>query len=339
MLFLPGLFYVILLITYLMIYSKRAYIINEIINPKHLSKDTNQASSLNQEEKQPMSLNKTHGHKPVPPHIHQRNQPVPPHEHQGHQPIPPHKHLEHHSFIGPNNSDIRNSKPQDTSALPIKNKQKLQTILLFFLLIIGISIAPFINISISIIVMICGSILLFLDNKKPEDAINTLPILDALVFISTLFFIGTILKISGLLSMAVDNIISYSGSNNYIIVLIIILSAFIIATFLSAGPAAATLLPICSQLTGLVDYRIIYTALALGILARSSMLPWSATGGPIMLGEVNRFLKQKNISKTMEKEVLCIFKLKNYLSFSIPFSLIILFCSILYLLIYIALSL
>lgn len=352
MLFLPCLFYAVLLVTYLLIYSKKAYIVsvNTIEDNNHPPDFFNNADHTSPlcEEKQPstpLSIPKEHQSilPPNPP----KHSPIPPPNPLGHHIISSHhpvkQHYFHiskdtHSSIPPNISKKHSSNPENTDSPPKNNKQTPQTIFLFILLIFGICIAPFINISISIIVMLCGSVLLFFDKQNPEDTINRLPVLDSLIFISTLFFIGTVLKISGILNMAVQYIIAFTGTNRYFIVLVIILSAFIIATFLSAGPAAATLLPICSQLTQLIDYRIIFTALALGILAGSSMFPWSATGGPILLGEVNRFLKQNTISKTAEKDVLNIFKLKHYLSFSVPFSLFILCSSILYLFLYIAIS-
>lgn len=146
------------------------------------------------------------------------------------------------------------------------------------------------------------------------------------------------MEATGTLTIAIDYILSFTGTNSYLIVIIILISAFFIATFLSAGPAAATLLPICTDLSPLVGYKIIYASLALGILAGSSMLPWSATGGPILLAETSRFLKQGKITEDYKGEINSIFNLKKYISFSIPFSTIILFlsgiilCSYIYLL-------
>lgn len=326
-LFFPCLFFAILLVIYLLIYSKKACFLNK--NISDFGQSLPQKLQTPNSNKKPPHLPHENLVKP-PKDLPHKDHPIPPHHHINHHPIPPESNRS--SSIVPKHSKEHNRLVKDSG----KNKQTLQTILLFILLLFGIGISPFLNISISIIVMICGSTLLILDSKSPEDAINTLPVLDALVFITTLFFIGTILEISGILSMAVDYIFFFTGTNRYFIVLVIILLAFIISTFLSAGPAAATLLPICVQLTEIVDYRIIYTALALGILAGSSMLPWSATGGPVMLGEVNRFIKQENIDRDTEMEVRTIFNLKRYLLFSIPFSLVILGSSILYLFIYLS---
>lgn len=327
MLFLPCLFFAILLIAYLMLYSKKLNKPNiitkaNVMDLTYLSNDKHYYFEL---------FHRKHPPVPIPPH--QEHPPVPIPLHQEHPPVHLLKDPSH--MADPKHSKDSNSTNNDNNNInPPKNtKQIILTSSLFILLIVGICIAPFVNVSIAVISMFFGSALLLFDRRSPEDAINTLAIMDSIVFISTLFLIGAVLEISGILSMVVDYIIAITGTNRYLIVLVIIMSAFIIATFLSAGPAAATLLPICSQLTLSVDYRIIYTALALGILAGSSTLPWSATGGPIMLGEVNRFLKQKDISYRTKTEVFNIFNLKQYLSFSIPFSLFILCCSILYLLI------
>ena len=124
---------------------------------------------------------------------------------------------------------------------------------------------------------------------KPDNILNTVPVLDSLVFISTLFILSSVLEKSGVLDSIVKYIISFTSDNVFLILLAVLFSAFIIATFLSAGPAAATLLPICLQLNPIVGSNLVYAALVLGILAGSSMLPWSATGGPIMLIEVGRY--------------------------------------------------
>ena len=117
--------------------------------------------------------------------------------------------------------------------------------------------------------------------------------------------------------------------------LAVLFSAFIIATFLSAGPAAATLLPICLQLNPIVGSNLVYAALALGILAGSSMLPWSATGGPIMLSEVGRYQNDHIIESNYKVKINQVYNLKKYISFSIPFSLIILSISALFLISYV----
>ena len=114
--------------------------------------------------------------------------------------------------------------------------------------------------------------------------------------------------------------------------------SFLIATFLSAGPAAATLLPICTSLSSLVPFHLIYAALALGILSGSSMLPWSATGGPVLLSQTKRFIKHIRMLPYEKKELEEIFVLKNYLVFSIPFALFMVLFSALYIVIYIAIT-
>lgn len=88
-------------------------------------------------------------------------------------------------------------------------------------------------------------------------------------------------------------IVGLTNNNLYLMTLAVLLLAFLTATFLSARPATATLLPICKTLEPLVPFKLIYAALALGILCGSSMLPWSATGGPIMLSQIKKNLDEK----------------------------------------------
>ena len=211
-------------------------------------------------------------------------------------------------------------------------------LVIFILYIAGVSIGPFIDISIAYVSLIFGGIALFISNGNSMDNLNRLPIMDSIVFIVALFLIGGVLESSGILTIAANYVISFTNENSYLITLSVLLIAFAIATFLSAGPAASTLLPICAALSYLVPNKLIYAALALGVLAGSSMLPWSATGGPILLSETNRFLNEVNLDKEDRKRINEIYNLKSYILFSIPFSTIMLLLSAIYLVTFIKLS-
>lgn len=306
-LFIPCFFYILILIVYTYFFSNKIY---------KATIDTKKSNiSFDQSLIKPIP--------PPPPH----KKKLPHLQPKDKKPLP-HKNKKIHP-LSKNEANLENKKSKNDFILPI---------ILFLLLIIGVSIAPFVNLSIAYIVMFCGSILLLINKKTPEDVINTLTILDSITFIAALFLISAVLEATGTLTIAIDYILSFTGTNSYLIVIIILISAFFIATFLSAGPAAATLLPICTDLSPLVGDKIIYASLALGILAGSSMLPWFATGGPILLAETSRFLKQGKITEDYKGEINSIFNLKKYISFSIPFSTIILFlsgiilCSYIYLL-------
>ena len=66
------------------------------------------------------------------------------------------------------------------------------------------------------------------------------------------------------------------------------------------------------------------------------MLPWSATGGPVMLSEINRFLHSHTNTLSIEdkERINEIYNIKHYIAFSIPFSFIILGISAIFLIIY-----
>lgn len=231
-------------------------------------------------------------------------------------------------------------KPRE---LPFKHRphvhwKKLRPVLLLFVMyLVFISIGPFINLSIAYTSLFFGGILLLLDKRKPDDVLNSLPILDSISFLIALFLIGSALEQSGILNITAQYIIGLTNKSTYLITLSVLLLAFIIATFLSAGPATATLLPICTELAPMVPYKLIYTALALGILAGSSMLPWSATGGPILFSQTNNFMKNphNHVNEEKRRNIDKIYHLRKYIAFSIPFSLIILLFSAAYLAIYI----
>ena len=229
-----------------------------------------------------------------------------------------------------------------TREIPFKIKPKVKwrelkiPFIIFFIYITSVSIAPFFDISIAYVSLFFGGVLLIIDKKNPMDALNDLPIMDSITFLIALFLIGGVLESSGILKKASQEIIGFTNNNVYLITLSILFIAFFIATFLSAGPAAATLLPICLSLSPLVPFKLIYAALALGILSGSSMLPWSATGGPILMSQTNGFLKKPNIPKEEKERIREIFSLKSYLLFSIPFSCIMLILSAVYLCVYIS---
>lgn len=229
-----------------------------------------------------------------------------------------------------------------TREIPFKRKPNVKwkelriPLVIFLVYIVGVSVAPFFNISIAYVSLFFGGILLIIDKKNPMDSLNDLPIMDSITFLIALFLIGGVLECSGILSKAAQYIIGFTNNNKYLIVLSILFISFFIATFLSAGPAAATLLPICLSLSELVPFKLIYAALALGILSGSSMLPWSATGGPILMSQTNGFLKKPHIPKEEKIRIREIFSLKSYLAFSIPFSFIMLIISAFYLCVYVS---
>ncbi len=219
--------------------------------------------------------------------------------------------------------------------IPQMDKKRLKPVLLLFVFyIFFISIGPFVNISIAYTSLFFGGLLLLLEKRNPIDILNELPIMDSIVFIIALFLIGGILEECGILKVAAEGIIKLTSNNAYLISLAILFLAFIISTFLSAGPAAATLLPICQSLYHAIPFKLIYAALALGILAGSSMLPWSATGGPILLSQANSFIKQHDYLSEEEKEnIRKIYNLKSYVLYSVPFSLTMLAASAVYIII------
>lgn len=227
-----------------------------------------------------------------------------------------------------------NTPPHLAQIKHTKYKKIYLPIILFILFILSICLAPFFNISIAFVGMFFIGITLFITIDRPEEILNSLPILDSLTFISALFMISGALEHYGILKVAVDYVLSFTGDNKILIVLAIMICAFIIATFLSAGPAAATILPMCLYLAPLVGNNIVYAALAFGILAGSSMLPWSATGGPVMLSEVDRFLHSNKVLPEDKVAINEIYNLKHYISFSIPFSLVILVVGGIFLILY-----
>ncbi len=221
---------------------------------------------------------------------------------------------------------------------PIKWKALRFPLILFVGYIIGLCVGPFFNVSIAYVSLFFGGLALLADRKESMDLLNDLPLLDSIAFLIALFLIGGVLEQCGILSTIAQSLLAFTNQSPYLICLSVLFIAFLIATFLSAGPAAATLLPICTSLSALVPVHLIYAALALGILAGSSMLPWSATGGPVLLSQTKRFIRHVRMLPHEKKELEEIFILKNYISFSIPFALLMVLFSAIYLVLYIFLA-
>ena len=311
-LFIPCLVYIILLSIYTLIWFKYKDEDTLVINENSMNKEEVKKEGTDDKS------NKLPGNKKE--HIHDK-----PHK-------PPHHKREHIHHIHDKYRDLyrnRKSLLHRWNDYNSPRRTKL-AIVLFILFIASVCVAPFMNVSIAFVSMFFGAILLITNTSKPEDIINTIPILDSVVFISTLFLIGGVLEYAGILKIAVDYILAFTSGNNFLIVMCIMLSAFVIATFLSAGPAAATLMPICLQVSPVVGDKLVYAALALGVLAGSSMLPWSATGGPIMLSEVNRFLKKGDLKSETKISVMNIYNLRSYIAFSFPFSFLMVLLSAIY---------
>jgi Na+/H+ antiporter NhaD/arsenite permease-like protein len=323
-LFLPCLVYIILLAGYTLLWFKYSNKNTQIDESYTDESHTNEVVNNIEEDKQ-NKLDKLQSNDKE--HIHDK----PPHHKKEHIHDKPHNKPPHNrnknTHDKPNNLFRYKYYRWDDYNSP---KRVKLSIILFILFITSVCVGPFLNISIAFVSMFFGAILLITNTTKPEDIINTIPILDSIIFISTLFLIGGVLEYAGILKVAVDYILEFTNGNSFLIVLCIMLSAFIIATFLSAGPAAATLMPICLQVSPAVGDRLVYAALALGILAGSSMLPWSATGGPIMLSEVNRFLKKSDIKSEKKSSIKDIFNLRSYIAFSFPFSFLMVILSVIY---------
>lgn len=293
-LFIPCFVYEVLLILYTIVWCKFS---------------NNNLESLTKKSKNSLSY---HTPQDFPPPLHDNNGNVVPPPPPPYEPAP-------HIRIRLINSKIKNVY------LPL---------IFFILFIISICILPFFDISISYAcILFIGLDIIFIV-PNPEEILNTLSVIDSLVFISSLFMISGILEYFGVLNLIVNYILSLTGNNKILILLCILFSAFIISTFLSAGPATATILPLCIQLLPIIGSNFIFVALALGILSGSSMLPWSATGGPIMISEIDRYLNDYDVSDEEKIKIQEIYNLKKYISFSVPFSLIMLAFSSLYLTLY-----
>lgn len=200
-----------------------------------------------------------------------------------------------YKYFSPKERDMPfNTKPS------VDFKRAVPVLIIFIVYVVLVSVAPFINLSIVYISLLFSGVLLLIDSRNPMDVLNELPILDSISFIITLFLIGGVLEAGGILKMAAEYIIGFTGQNTYLITLATLFIAFIISTFLSAGPAAAT-------------------------------------GGPVLFSQTNRFIRTHSLNEEDKKHISKIYSLKSYLAFSVTFSMLMLFLSAVYLVMYILL--
>lgn len=190
---------------------------------------------------------------------------------------------------------------------------------LFVLLLAGLSLAPVLGVSVWIAAVPPAALLVLSKGKEAGNLLDIEGLTDTVAFISALFVVAGALEASGVLNTFAARFADLVAVSTILPIMSVLLLAFVASTFLSAGPAAATLLPICLELSVLTG-KIVYAAMALGILAGSGVLPWSATGGPVMLNQVARCLKQEDLDDDERGSVERLFRLGTYTRFSMPFS-------------------
>jgi Na+/H+ antiporter NhaD/arsenite permease-like protein len=208
----------------------------------------------------------------------------------------------------------------------VRWKSALLPMILFGMMLIGISVGPFVGVPVCYVAIPCGALLLLVKGKNARESLDITGMLDTMVFIAALFLIAGALESSGYLQLLTQRFQNLQAVSVVLPSICVLGVAFVASTFLSAGPAAATLLPICLKLSQSGGPSI-YVGLVLGILAGSSMAPWSATGGPCMLNETLRFLKEETLDEEERESVKNVLGLGSYIKFSAPFSLVILMLS------------
>lgn len=201
---------------------------------------------------------------------------------------------------------------------------------IFFGLIAGISLAPLHQVPVAYVAAASGALLLLVEGRRAADLLDIPGFIDMSVFISALFLIGGTLEASQVLAVFAKRILTLATVHDTVPLLGVLGLSFAVCTFLSAGPAAITLLPVCSELVPLYG-KVVYAALALGVLAGSSMLPWSATGGPAMLNEASRFLRNEGHEYGDPESLRLLSRFRSYIGFSVPFSFVMLIVSAIWL--------
>lgn len=101
------------------------------------------------------------------------------------------------------------------------------------------------------------------------------------LFIACLFVFAGAIQSTGALEWLARSVISLANGNQQHLSAAIILLAFGLTAFFSAGPTTAVLIPIAESLQGQLPGHMVWWCLSLGVLAGSSTTLLSATAGPI----------------------------------------------------------
>ncbi|MBF0451852.1 MAG: PDZ domain-containing protein [Candidatus Magnetomorum sp.] len=154
-------------------------------------------------------------------------------------------------------------------------------VILLFMLSSRISIRPS-------AIALFGGLSLFLFS-----GINRKAILNRVGFNDIFFFIGLFIVVGGIESSGLMHYISQwmtslSVGKEWLLCLILMWSAALITSFLSAGPTTAIFFPIVLSLSVQPPEHIIWWTLSLGVLAGSSATIVGATAGPVSAGLIEK---------------------------------------------------
>lgn len=101
------------------------------------------------------------------------------------------------------------------------------------------------------------------------------------LFIACLFIFAGAIESTGVLSVVAAEVLRYAGGDPLRIAGSLIILAFLLTAFFSAGPTTAVLIPIAQGLGDKLPGNMVWWCLSLGVLAGSSTTLLSATAGPI----------------------------------------------------------
>lgn len=115
------------------------------------------------------------------------------------------------------------------------------------------------------------------------------------LFIACLFVFAGAIQSTGSLEWLARTVLSAARGNPQYLSASIILLAFVLTAFFSAGPTTAVLIPIAESMRAQLPGHLVWWCLSLGVLAGSSTTLLSATAGPIA---ANMLVQQTGIELT-----------------------------------------
>lgn len=101
------------------------------------------------------------------------------------------------------------------------------------------------------------------------------------LFIACLFIFAGAIQSTGALNWLAHTVVALAGGDPFRLSAAIIVLAFVLTSFFSAGPTTAVLIPIAESLKASLPGHLVWWCLSLGVLAGSSTTLLSATAGPI----------------------------------------------------------
>ncbi|HIJ68671.1 MAG TPA: hypothetical protein HPP81_06765 [Deltaproteobacteria bacterium] len=155
-------------------------------------------------------------------------------------------------------------------------------------LVFLLAISEVVSINVSAVALFAGISIFMFCRVDRKSVIRKIGFNDLLFFAGLSVIVGA-LEASGFLEYVSRGIAALSFDRPWLLCLMLMWSAALVAAFLNAGPTTLLFFPVVMGFTIVPPHHIIWWALALGIMAGSSATIFGATAGPVAANLVEKF--------------------------------------------------